>query len=163
MLATDLAGSSSRLSDCGSSRLAGWTGTTSSTSNAAKGFAVYVGVGGEYEVELTTLRGCCQPAAASSGESCVLPLSVGLARSQPSVSLAVAGFTRFPSQYEGSSSGDVLLYHISSRDPSVYSLPKMIPEAVIYSRESLGSMALRSFPQPTDGRPSKLQKKVSPT
>ena len=118
MLATDLAGSSSRLSDWASRRLAGWTGTTSSTSNAAKGFAVYVGVGGEYEVELTTLRGCCQPAAASSGESCVLPLSVGLARSQPSVSLAVAGFTRFPSQYEGSSSGDVLLYHISSRDPS---------------------------------------------
>ena len=117
MRATDLVGSSSRLSDCASSRLADWTGATSSTSNAAKEFAVCVGVGGVYEVELTTLRGCCQPAAASFGESCVLPLSAGLARSKPSVSLAVAGFTRFPPQYGCSLSGDVPLFHISSRDP----------------------------------------------
>ena len=43
--ATDLVGSSSCFSDCLSSCLASWKGVASSTSHAAKAFAVCVGMG----------------------------------------------------------------------------------------------------------------------
>ena len=67
--ATDLVGSSSRLSDCASSRLAGWIGTTSLPPMRRKNWLCAWG-GGVYEVDLTTLRGCSQLAVTSSGESC---------------------------------------------------------------------------------------------
>ena len=67
----------------------------SSTSNAAKAFAVYVEVKGVQVVELATFCGCCQPTATFSGESHFLPFFVGLGRSQPFLFLAVAGFICF--------------------------------------------------------------------
>ena len=42
MHATDIVGSSSRLSDCVSSRLTGWMGVASSTTNVAKAFVVWL-------------------------------------------------------------------------------------------------------------------------
>ena len=104
------------VSQTASSRLAGWIGTTSLPPMRRKNSLCAWG-GGVYEVDLTTLRGCSQLAVTSSGESCFLSLSACSACSQPSLSLAVAGFTCFPSQYGCSLSGDVPFFHISSRDP----------------------------------------------
>ena len=70
-----------------SCRVAGWKGSTFSTSNASK--VSLVGVGGEQYVRVATFCGCFHSAATCSGDKHFLLLYEGLAHSQLSC-LAVA-------------------------------------------------------------------------